>query len=57
MDPQVGTGNFIVKADNPQEIWEHPAQQIKVFGVKVEVRVMLTDEEFVETAKKTWLAS
>ena len=57
MDPQNGTGNFVVKADGPQKIWEHTAPWIKGFGVKVEVRVMLTDEEFVETAKKTWLAS
>tara|TARA_S200000501_G_scaffold335033_1_gene339414 strand:+ start:174 stop:482 length:309 start_codon:yes stop_codon:yes gene_type:complete len=57
MDPQNGTGNFVVKADSPQKIWEHTAPWIKDFGVKVEVRVMLTDEEFVETAKKTWLAS
>ena len=57
MNPQNGTGNFVVKADGPQKIWEHTAPWIKGFGVKVEVRVMLTDEEFVETAKKTWLAS
>ena len=46
------TGNFVVKADGPQKIWEHTAPWINGFGVKVEVRVMLTDEEFVETAKK-----
>ena len=57
MDPQNGTGNFVVKADGPQKIWEHTAPWIKDFGVKVEVRVMLTDEEFVQTAKKTGLAS
>ena len=57
IDPQNGTGNFVVKADSPQKIWELTAPWIKGFGVKVEVRVMLTDEEFIETAKKTWLAS
>ena len=35
MDPQNGTGNFVVKADDPQKIWEHTALWIKVFGVKL----------------------
>ena len=52
LDPQNGTGNFIVEAESPQKIWEHTAPWIKGFGVKVEIRVMMTDEEFLETAKK-----
>ena len=52
IDPQNGTGNFVVKPDSPQKIWEHTAPYIKGFGIKVKVRVMLTDEEFVGTAKK-----
>ena len=51
MDPHNGTGNFVVKADGPQKMWEHTTQWIKGFGVKVEVRVILTEEEFVEIAK------
>ena len=52
LDPQNGTGNFIVEAESPQKIWEHTAPWIKGFGVKVEIRTMMTDEEFLETAKK-----
>ena len=52
LDPQNGTGNFIVEAESPQKIWEHTAPWIKGFGVKVEIRAMMTDEEFLETAKK-----
>ena len=55
MDTQYGTGNFIVKAEGPQKIQEHTAPWIKGFGVKVEVRVLLTVEELVETAKKLGL--
>ena len=55
MDPQNGTSNFKVKADGPQKIWENTASWIKGFGVKVEVRVVLTDEEFVKTEKSLGL--
>ena len=51
VEPQSGTGNFIAEAESPQKIWEHTAPWIKGFGVKVEIRVMMTDEEFLETAK------
>ena len=44
IDPQNGTGNFVVKADRPQKIWEHTVPWIKGFGLKVEVRVILTEE-------------
>ena len=29
LDPQNGTGNFIVEAESPQKIWEHTAPWIK----------------------------
>ena len=51
MDTQNGTGNDVVNADGPQKIWEHALPWINGFSVKVEVREMLTDEKFVETAK------
>ena len=34
------------------ERYVHTAPWIKGFGVKVEIRAMMTDEEFLETAKK-----
>tara|TARA_B100000886_G_scaffold322319_1_gene265237 strand:- start:161 stop:295 length:135 start_codon:yes stop_codon:yes gene_type:complete len=37
---------------SPQKIWEHTAPWIKGFRVKVKIRAMMTDEEFLATAKK-----
>ena len=51
IDPQNGNGDFVFEADGPQKIWENKRPWIQVFSLKVEVRVMITEEEFVERAK------
>ncbi len=55
MDPKNGTGNFIFKSDGPLKICEYAEPWIKGFGVKVELGVMLTEEEFVKIAKELCL--
>ncbi len=52
IDPHEGGGCCIVEADNISKVYKHTAPWILTFGCEVMVTPVMTDEEYLESAKE-----